>query len=343
MTFLIQQTLLYAVPLMIVALAGVFAERSGIINLALEGIMIFGAFIGVLFVNLVQKAGTFAEAKAAGDWVALQGFMVLAMLAAAVMGAVFSLLLSFASVNLKADQTIGGTALNLLAPALVLFFIRIIANQNTLQMAEGDSASWFMIKKSFFGYGRSDEMGFFGSTFIDKTYLATYICILLFVVLSVLLYKTRFGLRLRSCGENPQAADSLGINVYVMRYAGTTISGALAGMGGFVYALTTANCASTGDVAGFGFLALAVMIFGNWNPLNIACSALLFGLFKCIAASYASIDLNGDGVFLLADLGISPHFYRMLPYLITLVVLAFTSKKSRAPKAEGIPYDKSTR
>ena len=343
MTFLIQQTLIYAVPLMIVALAGVFAERSGIINLALEGIMIFGAFIGVLFVNLTQKAGVFAEAKAAGDWVALQGFMVLAMLVAAIMGAVFSLLLSFASVNLKADQTIGGTALNLLAPALVLFFIRIIANQNTLQMAEGDSASWFMIKKSFFGYGRGDEMGFFGSTFIDKTYLATYICILLFIILSILLYKTRFGLRLRSCGENPQAADSLGINVYVMRYAGTTISGMLAGMGGFVYALTTANCASTGDVAGFGFLALAVMIFGNWKPLNIACSALLFGLFKCIAASYASIDINGDGVFLLADLGISPHFYRMLPYLITLLVLAFTSKKSRAPKAEGIPYDKSTR
>ena len=343
MTFLIQQTLIYAVPLMIVALAGVFAERSGIINLALEGIMIFGAFIGVLFVNLTQKAGVFAEAKAAGDWVALQGFMVLAMLVSAIMGAVFSLLLSFASVNLKADQTIGGTALNLLAPALVLFFIRIIANQNTLQMAEGDSASWFMIKKSFFGYGRNDEMGFFGSTFIDKTYLATYICILLFIVLSILLYKTRFGLRLRSCGENPQAADSLGINVYVMRYAGTTISGALAGMGGFVYALTTANCASTGDVAGFGFLALAVMIFGNWKPLNIACSALMFGLFKCIAASYASIDINGDGVFLLADLGISPHFYRMLPYLITLLVLAFTSKKSRAPKAEGIPYDKSTR
>ena len=343
MTFLIQQTLIYAVPLMIVALAGVFAERSGIINLALEGIMIFGAFIGVLFVNLTQKAGVFAEAKAAGDWMALQGFMVLAMLVAAIMGAVFSLLLSFASVNLKADQTIGGTALNLLAPALVLFFIRIIANQNTLQMAEGDSASWFMIKKSFFGYGRGDEMGFFGSTFIDKTYLATYICILLFIILSILLYKTRFGLRLRSCGENPQAADSLGINVYVMRYAGTTISGALAGMGGFVYALTTANCASTGDVAGFGFLALAVMIFGNWKPLNIACSALLFGLFKCIAASYASIDINGDGVFLLADLGVSPHFYRMLPYLITLLVLAFTSKKSRAPKAEGIPYDKGQR
>ena len=343
MTFLIQQTLIYAIPLMIVALAGVFAERSGIINLALEGIMIFGAFIGVLFVNLVQQAGTFDAAKAAGDWVALQGFEILAMLAAAVMGAVFSLLLSFASVNLKADQTIGGTALNLLAPALVLFLIRIIANQNALQMATGDAASWFMIKKSFFGYGRSDDMGFFGSTFIDKTYLATYVCILLFVVLSILLYKTRFGLRLRACGENPQAADSLGINVYVMRYAGTTISGALAGMGGFVYALTTANCAATGDVAGFGFLALAVMIFGNWKPLNIAGAALLFGLFKCVAASYSSIDINGDGVFFLAEIGISPHFYRTLPYLITLVVLAFTSKKSRAPKAEGIPYDKGQR
>ena len=122
-----------------------------------------------------------------------------------------------------------------------------------------------------------------------------------------------------------------------MRYAGTTISGALAGMGGFVYALTTANCASNGDVAGFGFLALAVMIFGNWKPVNIAVSSLLFGLFKCIAASYASIDINGDGVFMLAEIGISAHLYRMLPYIVTLLVLAFTSKSSRAPKAEGIP------
>ena len=210
-------------------------------------------------------------------------------------------------------------------------------------MADGDSASWFMIKKTMFGYGRMESMGPLGETFINRTYLATYICILLFIVLSILLYKTRFGLRLRACGENPQAADSLGINVYKMRYAGTTISGALAGMGGFVYSLTTANCTANGDVAGFGFLALAVMIFGNWKPLNIAGASLLFGLFKCVAASYSSIDINGDGVYLLADLGISAHFYRMLPYLITLIVLAFTSKNSRAPKAEGIPYDKSTR
>ena len=343
MTFIIQQTLLFAVPLMLVALAGVFAERSGIINLALEGIMIFGAFIGVLFVRLVQGLDVFTNAYKAGDWLTLQGLELMAMVVAAAMGALFSLLLSFASVHLKADQTIGGTALNLMAPALVLFFVRIIANQNTLQMATGGAASWFMIKKSTLGIDKNTDLGFLGETFLNKVYLATYICILLFVVLSILLYKTRFGLRLRACGENPQAADSLGINVYKMRYAGTTISGALAGMGGFVYALTTANCTANGDVAGFGFLALAVMIFGNWKPLNIALASLLFGLFKCIAAAYSTLDLNGDGIFWLAEIGISSHLYRMLPYLVTLVVLAFTSKKSRAPKAEGIPYDKGSR
>ena len=128
-----------------------------------------------------------------------------------------------------------------------------------------------------------------------------------------------------------------------MRYSGTIISGALAGMGGFVYVLTTANCSANGDVAGFGFLALAVMIFGNWKPGNICGAALLFGLFKCIAASYSTLDINGDGIFALKELGLNVNLYRMLPYVITLVVLAFTSKNSRAPKAEGIPYDKSTR
>ena len=343
MTFLIQQTLLYAVPLMIVALAGVFAERSGIINLALEGIMIFGAFIGVLFVRSMQSFEVFTNAVMQGNWLTLQGLEIMAMLVAALLGAAFSLLLSFASINLKADQTIGGTALNLMAPALVLFLVRILANQNTLQMETGDAASWFMIKKSTFGIPKNQDIGFLGETFLHKVYLATYICIILFIVLSIVLYKTRFGLRLRACGENPQAADSLGINVYHMRYAGTTISGALAGMGGFVYALTTANCTDNGDVAGFGFLALAVMIFGNWKPGNIALSSLLFGLFKCIAAAYSTLDINGDGVFLLAEIGISSHLYRMLPYLVTLIVLSFTSKKSRAPKAEGIPYDPGTR
>ncbi len=335
MVFLIQQTLTYAIPLMIVALAGVFAERSGIINLALEGIMIFGAFVGVLFVKYMQEGTLFTPQS--GQWL-----LLLTMVICAFFGALFSLLLSFSAVSLKADQTIGGTALNLLAPALVLFLINVLAKQNVLRIPQS-SATWFMIKKSTFGIPKEQDIGFFGELFLNKVYLSTYVCIVLFVVLSVLLYKTRFGLRLRACGENPQAADSLGINVARTRYVGTTISGALAGIGGFIYALGASGCSSTGEVAGFGFLALAVMIFGNWTPGNIAFSAVLFGLFKCIAASYSTIDLNGDGVAWLTQIGVSSHVYRLFPYLITLIVLAFTSKKSRAPKAEGIPYDKGAR
>lgn len=341
MSFLIQQTLLFMVPLMIVALAGVFAERSGIINLALEGTMIFGAFVGVLFVRLMQQAQLFTAGDPAGK---LQILEILAMIVSGVMGSLFAMLLAFAAINLKADQTIGGTALNMLAPALVLFIVRIMVNQNTLTMDRGqDAASWFMIKKTTLGFAKDQDLGFLGNTFLNKFYLATYLCILIYIVLSIILYFTKFGLRLRSCGENPQAADSLGINVVKMRYSGVIISGFLSGMGGFVYALTSSNCSANGDVAGFGFLALAVMIFGNWKPLNIAGGALLFGLFKCIAACYSTLDINGDGVYWLAEIGISSHVYRLLPYVITLLVLAFTSKKSRAPKAEGIPYDKGTR
>ena len=343
MSFLIRQTLIYAVPLMVVALAGVFAERSGIINLALEGIMIFGAFIGVAFVRILQNAGLFDAAQRAGSWMTLQGYLVLSMLVAAFFGAVFSLLLAFAAINLKADQTIGGTALNLLAPALVLFMIRIIAKQNVLLLVSGDSATWFMIKKSTLGIDKDTNLGILGEALLNKVYLTTYICILVFIILSVVLYKTKFGMRLRSCGENPQASASLGIDVVKMRYTGVIISGALAGMGGFVFAVTTANCSASGEVAGFGFLALAVMIFGNWKPLNIAGGAILFGLFKCIAASYSTLDINGDGVFALAEIGVSAHFYRLLPYMITLIVLAFTSKSSRAPTAEGLPSDPGSR
>lgn len=336
MSFLIQQTLVYMVPLLIVALAGIFAERSGVINLALEGIMIFGAFSGVLLVRILQMTGAFsAKTGRVVLWIAFVG--------AGIMGAVFSLLLSFASINLKADQTIGGTALNMLAPAVVLFLINVIAKQNVLQMVKGDAGAWFMVRQQDLGFEKGADLGFLGNTFLSKFYPTTYVCILIYIIMSIILYKTKFGLRLRSCGENPQAADSLGINVYKMRYAGVTISGFLAGIGGFTYAVTTSNCSSTGEVAGFGFLALAVMIFGNWKPLSTAGAAFVFGLFKCVAATYSSLDINGDGVFMLKEIGISPHLYRMLPYIITLIVLAFTSKKSRAPKAEGIPFDKGKR
>ena len=312
MLLLIKYTLLYGIVLMLVALGGMFSEHSGVINIALEGIMVVGGLAGVLVTASMPT--TMAPAL----------IVLAAVVAAAVCGMLYSLLLAFASINLKADQTIGGTALNMLATAIAMILAKNFNGSTSAKIS-------YTNKPFLFSIG-----GLELSIFIP-------LGIVLLVVSYIVMYKTRFGLRLRACGENPQAADSLGINVYKMRYAGTTISGALAGMGGFVYALTTANCSSNGDVAGFGFLALAVMIFGNWKPLNIAGASLLFGLFKCIAAAYTSLDINGDGVYLLAQIGISAHFYQMLPYLITIIVLAFTSKSSRAPKAEGIPYDKGSR
>ena len=158
------------------------------------------------------------------------------------------------------------------------------------------------------------------------------------VVATIIFYKTKFGLRLRSCGEHPQAADSVGINVYKMRYAGVILSGILGGVGGFFYAVSIMDGNSNGHtgVAGFGFLALAVMIFGQWKPISIFFAALFFAFLRTLAYSVSLIPF-------LANLGIDNAFYKMLPYVVTMIVLAFTSKKSRAPKAEGIPYDKGSR
>ena len=338
MVYFIQQTLIFCIPLMIVALAGVFAERSGIINIALEGIMVFGAFIGVLFTRFFLASGFNPENG--------QLLLIIIILITMFFGGIFALLLAYASINLKADQTIGGTALNLLAPALVLFLILLISQQNVLNIdSKYSSADLFMLFQEDFGFGSKQEnpLGIIGNILFNKVYLTTIYAIILYVILSIFLYNTKTGLRLRACGEHPQAADSVGIDVYKMRYLGTIISGCLAAFGGFIYALTAAGCTSNGDVAGLGFLALAVMIFGNWKPLPIALAAILFGALKCISVGYAYIDFNNDGIYTLANIGINSHIYRLIPYVITLLVLAFTSKKSRAPKAEGQPYDKGKR
>ena len=317
MSFLIQQTLIYAVPLMIVALAGVFAERSGIINLALEGIMIFGAFIGVLFVRQMQGVDTFIAAKAAGDWGTLQGLVLLAMLVSAAMGALFSLLLSFASINLRADQTIGGTALNLLATAIAVVIAKYFSESGSAKLNYANKPFLFSIG------------GLELSIFVP-------LGIALLIISYIVLYKTRFGLRLRACGEHPQAADSVGINVYKMRYAGVVISGALGAIGGLAYIVPPVQTWNFEvGVAGAGFLAMAVMIFGQWKPFNICGAAMFFAVFK----SLANI---ADSTF-LAQLHWSSNIYNMMPFVASMVILAFTSKNSMAPKAEGIPYDKGSR
>ena len=318
MIFLLQKTLIYAAPLLIVALAGMFAERSGVINLALEGEMIFGAFIGAIFARFFLNNGIMT-----GN---IQLFFVIVLLISGISGAIFSILLSLSAVTLKADQTIGGTALNMLAPAIVNAFALSLFNSEKVQMPA-----------NFGGYViKNPELGPIAQIFGDKAYISTYIIIALFIVLSVWIYKTRTGLRLRACGEHPQAAASVGINVFRMRYLGTTISGFLAGIGGYAYIATVANGTAESSVGGMGFLALAIMIFGNWKPLGIALGALLFGFLKCIGPVSSSIAF-------LKNLGLPMYFYNIIPYLVVLVVLALTAKKSGCPKAEGIPYDKGMR
>lgn len=335
MVFLLQKTLVFTIPLLIVALAGMYAERSGIINIALDGIMIFGAFIGAVFALNIRNIPWFADHP--------QTTFILAMITAAVAGAAFSLLLSFSAINLNADQTIAGTALNLLAPAISLFLIKVFTMQDKLEMTIVKGSNGQNVD---FGYViRNDGLGSIGKIFFDKAYISTYISIAIFIIFSIYMYKTKTGLRLRACGEHPQAANSVGINVTKMRYLGTTVSGALAGFGGYVYIATVTNGTASGAVEGMGFLALAIMIFGNWKPFGIALGALLFGFLKCLGVIYKqlSINIGGNEVKLLESLSLPVYFYNMIPYIVVLVVLAFTSKKSRAPKAEGVPYDKGSR
>ncbi len=316
--YLIQNMLPVAIPLLLVALGGMFSERSGVINIALEGIMLFGAFFGALFVLFVQDSS-----------MGPQTILLLGMLVAAVAGWVYSLFLSFAAVTMKANQTITGTSLNMLIPAAVLLFSKMFFNSDGVNTNE----SFYIKEVPVLG-----KIPVIGQLFFQRTYITVYIGLVLLIIATIIFYKTKFGLRLRACGEHPQAADSVGINVYFMRYAGVSLSGIFGGIGGFFYSvgITDGNVSGHTGVAGFGFLALAVMIFGQWKPLRIFFAALFFAFLRTLAYSVSLIPF-------LANLGINQTYYKMLPYLATMVVLAFTSKKSRAPKAEGIPYDKSAR
>ena len=313
MILLLQYTLIFASVLMLVALGGCFSEHSGVINIGLEGIMVMGALGGALMMKFMP-----AGAPAAA-------IILLVVLASIALGMLYSLLLAVAAVNFKADQTLVGTAMNLLGTAAATVFVKAM---NTAESVDNVSSiiQYIEPKKAFLMNLGGLQLNWF-----------ILLALIALVVSYVTLYKTRFGLRLMAGGEHPQAADSVGINVYKMRYAGVLISGMLGGLGGIVY--ITAGVSEwkfENGVAGFGFLALAVMIFGQWKPQRIALAALLFGLFRALSNVYTGFDL-------LVSLKLPSSVYNMLPYIISLVVLAFTSQKSRAPKAEGIPYDKGQR
>ena len=313
MILLLQYTLIFASVLVLVALGGCFSEHSGVINIGLEGIMVMGALGGALMMKFLP-GGTSAFLM-----------ILLVVLAAVLMGTVYSLLLAVAAINFKADQTLVGTAMNLLGTAGATVFVKAM---NTAESVDNVSSTiqYIDAKKAFLVNIGGFEFNWF-----------MLLALIALAAAYVVLYKTRFGLRLCACGEHPQAADSVGINVYKMRYAGVLISGMLGGLGGIVY--ITAGVSEwkfENGVAGFGFLALAVMIFGQWKPTRIALAALLFGFFRALGNVYTGFDF-------LKALELPSSVYNMLPYIISLVVLAFTSKKSRAPKAEGIPYDKGQR
>ena len=241
---------------------------------------------------------------------------------------VFSLLLAYSAINMKSDQIIGGTALNMFAPAFAIYVARTLQDNGVQQITFTNT---FRIPS----VPLLGDIPILGGLLFKNSYITTYIGFAILVLAVIVLYKTKFGLRLRACGEHPQAADSVGINVYRMRYAGVVISGALAGLGGLVFVIpTSTNFNAT--VAGYGFLALAVMIFGQWKPLRILFAAFFFGLMKTIASAYSVIPV-------LATASIPSDIYKMVPFIATLVVLAFSSKKSQAPRAVAVPYDKGSR
>ena len=314
--FLFQQTMFFSIPLLIVALGGMFSERSGVVNIALEGIMIMGAFTSIFFINIMQGMGVMSG----------QPLLITAILVAALAGGLYSLLHAYAAINMSSDQVISGTALNMFAPAFAIYTARMIQGLQQVQF----SNQFRIASVPVLG-----NIPVIGPMFFQNSYITTYIGFAILLISAYVLYKTRFGLRLRACGEHPGAADSVGINVYKMRYAGVVISGILGGIGGLVFVIPT-SINFNADVAGYGFLALAVLIFGQWRPMRILVAALFFGAAKTIASTYAIVPL-------LANSGIPDNIYKMIPYIATLVLLAFTSDKSASPKAAGQPYDKGAR
>jgi simple sugar transport system permease protein len=312
---LIQETYIPATVLLLVALGGMFAERSGVTNIALEGIMIFGGFVGIGTLALIEGIG-----------LPTQLLLIIVLAVSAIFGALYSMLHAYASIQLKANQIISATALNLFAPAFAVYVARTI---------QGGSQIPFRTIFRIRSVPLLSEIPIIGELFFTRVFISFYIVILLFLIARYVLNKTQFGLRINAMGENPQAADALGINIYKYRFIAVMISGALAGMGGSIFVISSST-EYAATVAGFGFLAIALLIFGNWKPTYVLIGALFFGFLRILGSSYSVIPI-------LRDLDLDREFYVMLPYVFTLIILAFFSKNSRAPKALGQVYDQGKR
>ncbi|EOL45344.1 ABC transporter permease [Enterococcus phoeniculicola] len=308
---IVTQTLVYATPLILTALGGVFSERSGIVNVGLEGIMVMGAFSAITF-NL-----TFAESL--GPWAPW-----VAVIVGGLVGMLFSTLHAVATVNLRADHIISGTVINLMAPALAVFLVKVI-----YQKGQTDNIDQIF---GYFSFPVLQDIPVLGPIFFKNTTLPGYFAILIAILAWFIVYKTRFGLRLRAVGENPQAADTLGINVYLMRYSGVLLSGFFGGMGGAIFAQSISGRFSVTTIAGQGFIAMAAMIFGKWNPLGAMGAAIFFGFAQNISIVGANLPVISS---------IPEVYLQAAPYVLTILVLVIFLGKASGPKANGKNYIKS--
>ena len=311
LTLLVSSMLIYSAPLIFTSIGGTFCERAGVVNVGLEGIMVMGAFSGIVF--NISFADVFGKST---PW--------LACLVAGLVGVLYSLIHAVATVNFRADHVVSGTVLNLIAPSLAVFLCRFLYGKGQTDT----------ISQSFgrFSFPILKDIPVIGTIFFNNTSLVGYIAILVAFVAWFIIFKTRFGLRLRSVGEHPQAADTLGINVYLMRYAGVMISGFLGGVGGAIYAQTISNSFAVTTIAGPGFIALAAMIFGRWNPIGAMLSSLFFGLSQSLAIIGGKIPIFSS---------IPSVYLQIAPYVLTIIVLAAFFGKAIAPKADGVNYIKS--
>lgn len=312
--FFFQQVLLFSIPLIVAGMGGMFCERSGIVNIGIEGNMIIGAFCGAMFLNLGAGGLT-------GQW----AFLV-AMLISGVAGMLYSTLHAFACINLGANQAVSGIALNIAAPSAAVFIARLVIGRQQV----GFNGN-FRIE----AVPLLSKIPVIGDVFFQKVYLCVYIGILIFVIGSIVINKTVLGMRISACGENPHAADSVGINVQKTRYIGVMTCGLLSGMAGIMLVLPTAT-EFNATVSGYGFLAVSVLILGQWKPRGILLASIFFGVMKTLSSVYSVLPI-------LSDLNIDAFYYRMIPFVVTLFVLAFSSKKSLGPLAAGQPYDKGAR
>ncbi|WP_397537571.1 ABC transporter permease [Rummeliibacillus pycnus] len=311
--FIIPSAIFYAAPLIMTAIGGVFTERSGVVNIGLEGIMIIGAFSSIVF-NL-----TFADSL--GGWTPWVGLLV-----AMVAGIVFSLILAVAAVSFRADQTVAGVALNMLGLAVAVFSVKMLYDKGqTDSIAE---------RFSRFDIPGLKDIPILGKMFFTDVYGTSILAIVFAFIAWFVIYKTPFGLRLRAVGEHPMAADTMGVNVTKMRYIAVMISGALGGIGGAIYAQAIAGNFSQGTISGQGFMAIAAMIFGKWHPLGAMGAALFFGFAQSLSIAGASIPVIKD---------VPQVILLILPYVLTILALAGFIGKARAPKASGTPYVKGKR